>query len=184
MSNGLRRRRIGAARRRAAGFTLIELSIVLVVLMLFVALVTPNLTAVKRSRELAQLNASIARMPVQAQNEARSSQKPVTIRIDGSSVVMERTPVTGAAESVRQVDLTSDVQIEAAQLNNATADPGTWRWTVYPDGASDSGGLQFLEGSARKSLVITSTGEIRWIADALPDTAQDRWTAGELQQRG
>ena len=161
-----------------------ELCIVLVVLMLFVALVVPNLAAVKRSRELAKLEASIARLPVQAQNEARSSGTPVTIRVEGSSLIMERTPATGDAQTVRQIDLTGDIQVAAAQLNNAVADPGSWRWTVYPDGTSDSGGLQFSEGATQKSVVITSSGEVRWLSDALPDATRDRWQAGALQQRG
>jgi Tfp pilus assembly protein FimT len=175
---------IGARRRTAAGFTLIELCIVLVVLMLFVGLVVPNLAAVKRSRELAVVEASIARLPIQARNEALTAKTPVTIRVSGSSLIMERTPTTGEAQSVRQVDLIDGIQIEAAQLNGQTVSGDGWKWTVYPDGTSDSGGLQFIEGSLQKSLLMTDKSETRWLGEALPDTTQDRWQAGELQQRG
>ena len=182
----LPRRRPG---RRA--FTLIELTLVIAVLALMVALVVPNLLAIKRSRDLLNLEAAIGRLPAEARNAAVKSGRPVTLQITGDALVMQQSQTdastaqtNGTSAQMKQVSLGSGIVVENAQQNGQPVDPSAWLWTAYPDGTADSGGLEFTEGSAVKSLVIPRDMNARWVDGALPDTSQDKWTAGELLQRG
>jgi type II secretory pathway pseudopilin PulG len=170
--------------RRNTGFTLMEMSIILVVLALFAALVVPNVVAIKRSRDLAALEADVARLPVTGRNEARSARVPVALRVDDTDLVLERRPPDADPQVVKRVPLTGDLRIESARNANGLTDVATWTWTVYPDGSADAGGLEFSEGQNRKSLTLETDGGSRWMSGDLPDDLDEKWPAGELEKRG
>lgn len=164
-------------------FTFVEVSVVITVLLLMAAVMLPRLSAVKKSRDLRSLEAKVARLPVEARNEAVKSSAPVTIRLSDTALVMERTPANGSAEQVKQIDLGSTMQVDDAQRNGQEAAPASWQWTAYPDGTSDSGGLTVIEGDQRKSLIMPKAGFPTWVTGDLPDASQDQWPAGDLLQR-
>jgi len=157
--------------------------VVIAVLLLMAALIAPNLVAVQRSRDLRNLEAKVARLPVEARNEAVKSSTPVTIRLSDTALVMERTPANDTAEPVKQIDLGTTMQVDDAQRNGQEVAATSWQWTAYPDGTSDSGGLTVIEGDQRKSLVVPKTGFPTWVIGDLPDSSQDQWPAGDLLQR-
>lgn len=177
----LKRKRRGQGQQ---AFTLIELVLVVLVLSAMVAIVVPRLIAIKKSRDLTNLEASIARLPTLARNAAMSSGKPVTLQISDDTLVMQQSQTDGsAAQQLKQVPLGNQITVENTQLDSKTVDPTAWTWTAYPDGSADSGGLEFTEGTVQKSLVIPRDRNVRWIDGALPDTSGDEWTAGQLLPR-
>jgi type II secretory pathway pseudopilin PulG len=157
--------------------------VVCAVLIIIAAAIMPNMIAITRSRSLKDLEGSVARLPAEARNEAQKSQTPVQIRVSGTMLVMEQVPPDGAPVQVEQVDLGSDISIDAAQLNGQSTDIGSWTWMVYPDGSADSGAMQFSEGQVVKSLVLTASGDSRFITGPMPDQSADQWPAGQLLQR-
>lgn len=161
-------------------FTLVELTVVCAILVIIAATIVPNLVAVTRSRSLKDLEGNVARLPAEARNEAVKSQTPVRLRVSGTTLVMERVPATGEPAQVKMVDLGDSLTVDAAQQNGKTTDAGSWVWMVYPDGSADSGGVEFTEGQAQKSLVLSANGGVQWIDGPLPDSAQDTWPAGQL----
>lgn len=170
----------GSSRCRR-GSTLIEMNMVVFLLLVMATLVLPGVVALKRSSDARALEDAIARLPIEAKNEARKSQVPVVMKVDGSTLVISRQPDTGALEEVKHVDLGTDFRIEKAQQNGQDTSPNEWQWTVYPDGSADAGGLEFSEGSKPKAMVLSKDGGIRWLQDRLPETGQDQWQAGMLQ---
>jgi len=166
------------------GFTLIEVILVIMVLSIMAALVVPRLIAIKNSRDLMSLEASIARLPTLARNAAVSSGKPVTLQISGDALVMQQSQTDGTTTQMKQVSFNNLITVDNTQLGSKPVDPTAWTWTAYPDGTSDSGGLEFTEGKAQKSLVIPRDRNVRWVDGALPDTTGDEWTAGDLLPRG
>jgi type II secretory pathway pseudopilin PulG len=174
---------ISPAIKRAHGFTLIELTVVCAILIVIAGAIVPNLLTLTQSRSLKDLEGNVARLPVEARNEALKSQNPVRLRISGTMLVMEQVPATGDPIQVKQVDLGENLQIDTVQLNGKPSDIGSWEWTVYPDGSADSGGIQFTEGKAEKSMVLSQNGTSQWISGELPDQTQDQWPAGQLLQR-
>jgi len=170
-------------RHGSLAFTVVELNIVILILLLAAALIIPSIKSIQQSRAIKDLEGSVARLPIEAKNDAVKSQVPVTLLVQNNELVLQEAPATGAATTIKQVALGQDLQVTAAQLNGQTADPGTWTWTAYPDGTSDAGGLQFTEGSAIRSLVLYKDGTSNWKTGELPDVSTQQWPAGQLQRR-
>lgn len=169
--------------RAFQAFTLIELIVVLFVLLLITTAIVPSVVALQRSRRLKSLEARIIRLPLEARNEAARSGTPMRLRVDGAALVLDRAPTNGESEEIKRVALGNSVQVEDAQQGGRPIGTDSWQWTVYPDGSAEDGGLQFVERSTRKSLVLFSDGRARWLSGDLPDQSQDRWPVGQLQQR-
>jgi type II secretion system protein H len=169
--------------RRNSGFTLVEMSVVIAVLVLMTGIVVPNLVALKRSRDLATLEASVARLPVDARNEARTARVPVALRVDNGALVLERRPTNADPQEVTRVALNDDLKVDSARTGDQTIDFGSWTWTVYPDGSAEAAGLTFVEGQDRKAMVLSADGGAQWINGDLPDQGTDTWPAGQLEQR-
>jgi len=178
-----RGRRGGFGGRVGRGFTLIEMTVVIAILLLMAAYIVPNAVAFLKSRTTQDLEASVARLPAEARNEAVGKQVPVHLRLDGTQIMMEDAPVDGQTTAVKHVDLGSNLTVEVMQLNGQTSDTGSWVWTAYPDGTTDKGGIQFGDGSTSKSLVFGANGGTRWVDGVLPDQSLDQWPAGSLQTR-
>lgn len=167
--------------RRA--FTLIEAISVTAILLLTAALVTPSVVASQRSRALRDAVAALRRLPDQARAEARRTDAPVALRVDGDALVLETVPADGDPVELRRLVLDPDVAVDTTRRDGQDVDAASWSWTVYPDGTSDAAGIAFQIGGATKSLMLERTGNIRWIEGPLPDEAEERWSAGERVPR-
>lgn len=165
------------------GFTLVELIVVLFILLLMTTAVVPRVVAIQRSRRLKDVEARIIRLPAEARNEAVRAGTPVRLRLDGAALVIERAPLNGTPEEVKRVALGSGIAVDSVEQGGQPANTGSWQWTVYPDGSADAGGIQFGEGAAQKSLLLSSDGSARWLLGDLPDGTPERWPAGQLRQR-
>jgi type II secretory pathway pseudopilin PulG len=168
------------------GFTLIELTVIVFILLLVSAAVVPNVVSLGLSRDLKNREGKLARLPAEARLEAARTGKPVRLRVEDTDLVMEAVPAngTGKAQRIKQVNFGKSIQADTVQLNGQPSDTGSWQWTVYPDGSAENGGIEFAEGKVLKSLLLSSDSEARWISGGLPEQAPDHWPAGRLHQRG
>lgn len=182
--------RVSSSRLGQRGYTLIEMIVVITILAVMAALIIPNFLAMKRSREIRDVESALIRLPSEARIEAQRSNTPVTLRVDGDDLVMERSSTLEEPDpvEVQRLELPEAIRVDAARLGTESSDLGSWVWTVYPDGSAESAGLEFLEGeSSRHSLIFPakSSDSSRWLEGELPlDEENERWTAGELEQRG
>jgi type II secretory pathway pseudopilin PulG len=191
------------ARRNARGaaFTLVEMTVVVTILALMAALVVPNLVAIRDGQRARAWAADVLRLPTEARNEARRAGVPVTLRVDGDALVMQRPPAPEPGEpadteaepqEVRRLDFPEGVTLEAGRRGRDAADAATWDWVVYPDGSADSGGLEFGTGGGGGSadghrtllLPARASDEPRWQDGPLREDADERWQAGNLVTRG
>jgi Tfp pilus assembly protein FimT len=200
-------------RRATAAYTLVEMVVVCAILALLATAVMTNLVAIRRSQTLRSTAADVLRLPTEARNQAATLKVPIALLLDGGDLVLERvavdeptntmgarnTPATsltiksgnkGGAGSqsngdvLKRVTLGGEVQVESAQSQGDSVDPGAWRWVVYPDGSADTAGLVLQFGAQRRTLYLPADGPPRWIeGDQMPDPTQDRWPAGEVEQR-
>ncbi len=166
---------------RGRGFTLVEMIIIVFLLLLIATAVAPNLFALLRARHLQDLEGRVARLPTQARNAAVRNQTPVQLSVDGTSLDLETVASDGTTDLIRQVKLGSAIEVDSVQKDGQAADTGSWHWTVYPDGSSDDGGIEFVEGAKRLALVLPAHGDSRWLRGDLPDQDTNRWPAGTLQ---
>lgn len=169
--------------RKTRGFTLIELIVVLFILVLLTTAIVPRVVALQKSRHLKDVEANVIRLPAEARNEAVRSGAPVQMRIDGAALVIERAPLGGSPEEVKHVPLGRDLAVSSTETAGQPADTGSWLWTIYPDGSAESGGIEFREGAASKSLLLASDGSVRWVSGDLPEGLPEHWPAGVLKTR-
>jgi type II secretory pathway pseudopilin PulG len=160
-----------------------EMAVIVAILILLVAVIIPRYAAIENSEQLKSLESSVARLPAQALKDAVKDQAPVRLRFDGTSVVEEEVPLNGAIEQLNSIDLGSSIQVDQVQKNYMDGNPSSWDWTAYPDGTTDTGGVQLTVDSETRSLIIPASGQVDWVTGPLPDESQDQWTAGQLQQR-
>ena len=160
-----------------------EMTVIVAILLLIAAAVIPNVVSVLDSEQLKSTEATIARLPAMARTDAVKDQNPVQLRFDGSSVIEEELEANGEVNQLQTIDLGDAVTVDQSQKNYTSVDPSSWDWTAYPDGTSDTGGLEVVIDSEKRSLIIPASGDAIWQTGPLPDESQDQWTAGELQQR-
>ena len=177
-----------SARNRA--FTLIEMTVVITVLALMAALIMPNMVAIKRSQELRVLEAAVRRLPSEAREESRRRNAPVSLRVDGQSLVMEQIATGEDAGSdpkeIKRVTLSDDLRVEEARQGSETMDLASWKWTNYPDGSANAGSVTFQAGTATKTLRLPARGEAEWTtgAEATPSPTEENWPAGDIEHHG
>lgn len=184
---------LGARHRQ--GFTLIEMSLVVVLLFLAAALVSPNLVAIRNSRKAADMRAAIVRLPIEARNEARKSGQAVRLRVADSALVLERISATTETSSkvidqgtsdaveVKRVELGSDWKVDGVWTDGQESGTDDWKWDVSPDGSATNGAIRFQENGATHSLSLQTDGGSSWENGDPKDTRQEEWTAGELENR-
>lgn len=184
-----------AYRDSRQGFTLAEMVVIMLVLVLMAAYILPNIAAYERTQEEKALEGQIARMPAEVVADAVRLQVPVALTIQGNDLVIEETPpaqmqtvnssqtqVTSGIQVLSQLSLGSDMEVASVQTGGQSADLGSWTWTVYPDGSASDAGIEFAEGRLTKSLVLQSDGQSRWLDSALPDQTPTQWPAGQLEE--
>jgi prepilin-type N-terminal cleavage/methylation domain-containing protein len=181
-------------KRHRHAFTLIEMTVVISILALMAAVIMPNLVAIKRSRELRELEWQVRRLPAEARVEARRRNARVTMRVEGDDLVLFQMPTADDTETdpieIKRVPLNGNIRVDAVRRGTESIDTSSWEWIAYPDGSSDSANIAILEGDTSKSLVLPTEGEARWITEAQqqdPDNPGDddeHWVAGEVEQRG
>ena len=184
--------------RRRRAFTLIEMVVVTMIILIMAGLILPNMVAITQSREMRSELAALQRMPTEARNEAAKARQVVDLKMDGDYLVMEKTdPQTQETTEIKRLQIGSQFLAETAQLqvvgvptvlmqnNSGSTDVASWKWSAYPDGTADSGGITFEVGPKRtqQSLYIPADGEARWVTGPLPQPTEQAWTAGDLEQR-
>lgn len=172
---------------RRQGFTLIEMSVVITVLVVMAALVLPNMVAVQRSRDMRLLKARIQRLPQEAAMEARRSNSPIVLRVDGDALIMERIPVGEEAGDdpveIRRVPMNGDIRAERVRQGQQIIDLASWEWRVFPDGSHPAVNLEFAEGERTEALVIEAAGDAYWSTGDAVEQEQE-WAAGDIETRG
>ena len=166
--------------RRA--FTLIEMTIVIGVLLLLSALIVPNFVAMKRSRDARDAEAALLRLPAEARDQSRRLKLPVTLRIEGEALVMERTPKDQDPQEIKRLVLVG-IRVDSIQQGGETWEPDSWQWVVYPDGSAPTASIELTEDKRARTLIIPADGEARWAAAGETTGDETQWEAGELEQR-
>jgi prepilin-type N-terminal cleavage/methylation domain-containing protein len=195
-------------RSSRAGFTLIELTVVITIVLFLALLVTPNMVAVKRSRDRKTSEAALLRLPAEAREEAVRSGRAITLRLEeNNTLVLEKAPAPVAntktttipattntsdtAEEFKRLTLSSGMQIELTG-NSAANTNSLETWKVYPDGTTgskESIELELTEGDKTKTLIIPPQGIAYWQENTEGNNSnninndQERWDAGEIERR-
>ncbi len=175
-------------RRPTSGFTLIEVTVVITVIAIMAVLVLPNMVAIEQSRQRRATEAILQRLPAQAREESRQLKAPVTVRMDGNDLVLERWFVGEDAgrdpEEIKRITLYGGIKITNVRQGSESVTPDEWEWTAYPDGSAPSANLEVTDGDNTRTLYYPSDGDARWLQNGEDDPTESGWSAGEVQVRG
>jgi prepilin-type N-terminal cleavage/methylation domain-containing protein len=174
--------------RNKRGFTLIELTIVIALIVMFAIAVAPNVLAQRRSVAVRSFFLGIRRIVSEAREAAVTQKATVYLTYDeGSNRLVVSRASTQEDSEQRQEFASLDVpdEIEPSDFRVAQADANAADWSVafYADGTSDGGSLQLDSGEDGRSLTITSAGYALVANGETPDPATEKWEAGSYEQR-
>lgn len=171
--------------RRSRAFTLVEVSVVVLLLAMFAALTVPRLAAFQKGNQLRQFRMNLAKLVAQAKATAMESGTTCVLRFEesGDRFELARTSVDADETVIQTLALPGEVQIASSRAGGQ--DTGVnWEASFYPDGSATEGGVRIDWGDSEESLIINGrTGTAVWSSDEIPDASTTRWQAGEIEQR-
>lgn len=191
-----------SARMNKRGFTLIEITVVVAVIVILAATAVPGLFAARRSREARAFFSNLRDLGVRARNEAIRLPATVVLTYDEaetrfqleveveeegtSSLSRSTTQETEPAEERLQgteVVVPEGITVQSFRANGDDTTASEWRIRFFPDGRSDGGGLQIEDAGIIQSWVVDDSGRERLLEVELTETEAERWEAGQHEQR-
>ena len=184
--------------RKYSGFTLIELMVVLTVLLLFAGLITPKIVGQQSARQRRESYNQVLRLAMRGREEAilNGQTYQLQYREGSGQVALLRQPVSqssvtaaaptassGTLEDVTSVNLPPEIRGGTFQLEGNSVGATDWKVSFFPDGKSEGGTAELVEGNAIRTLVIGKDGSARLQDGQSPQGVQDQWQAGELEHR-
>jgi prepilin-type N-terminal cleavage/methylation domain-containing protein len=170
--------------RRA--FTLVELTVVVVVLAMFAAMVVPRMTAMRESQRQRAFLEGMRRIAVEAREAAVAERTPTALTFDENAGRFEVVRVGESDErerALRSLTLVRDAQVTELRVESRTLTGAEWQLRFFPDGRSEGGGLEIELGNRPIAIHVAPSGVVRWIEGRLPPADQERWPAGDLEHR-
>jgi prepilin-type N-terminal cleavage/methylation domain-containing protein len=169
---------------RRRGFTLVEVSTVVVVLVLVVSVLAPRLVAMQEGTAFRSALRAVERMPSWCQARAVQTKQTVVLRFDdaGRSFVVEREEEGGGSEQLRTVPLPDGFEAAAFESDGLDSTVLDWRVEFYSDGTANAGAVEFATGGEPWTLRIED-GRGTLAEGALGGAGPTDWEAGELERR-
>jgi len=175
------------ARRRLSSraFTLIELSVVIIILMVTAALVFPNLTSMREGIEARNFLASLPQIASEARETAITKSATTKLTYDDSqkAILISQEKDGEDDKTLKTISLPKGMAIQDFQLNGDTSNAGEWELRFFSDGQSDTGGIEADDNRRAWSLIIDKYGIGKLQEGALPSESQSRWAAGDYEHR-
>lgn len=181
------------------GFTLIEMTVVCTVLMVIAALVVPNVVSMKTAETHREAYRAFLRLARRGRQEAMRSGRTYVLTVEsGNSLRLQREPASATDQDPRATQVTDDPELEDVdavqfpdgvntanlEIDHQSSNATDFKLHFYPDGKSEEGGIEFLEGATTRTLLVTADGVISLQEGNLPqDQNADRWEAGQYEQR-
>jgi prepilin-type N-terminal cleavage/methylation domain-containing protein len=168
--------------RRA--FTMIEMTVVILILALLAASIMPNVVSALDSNRRRNYRLSVPRLAGEAHNYAVQRGVTVTMRTNTEDAFEIATTTDGEEQTIRTLQPVAGVEVDSLLAADGS-DPGSdWMVNFYPDGTSDGAVIELSDsGAIYRYQVLKTSGKTRRIAedDALE---AEKWPAGDIAIRG
>ncbi|MEQ1823752.1 MAG: prepilin-type N-terminal cleavage/methylation domain-containing protein [Fimbriimonadaceae bacterium] len=167
------------------GYTLIELSAVIVVLALLAVLITPNLGRSLVANQRRGYRAGVLRLIEDAKMRAAQLGTTITLRSGENGGFQLSSRNTDGEETVLQsLDAVDGIETSGLFLKDGTENGSDWAVNFYPDGSCDGGSIDLAEnGSEIRYQIKPATGMVA-IVSTDTEIQEDRWQAGEFTSGG
>ncbi len=179
------------------GFTLIELSVVIVVLALVVSIVVPNVMTMIAGRRSKNFLSDVRTFSVRARNQAVETGQTMALDANGSEhgltisadTTTNSTSTNSTANAVTSTDplanlaLPNGTTLQTFKIGTQDSNEGEWKIHFYPDGRSDGGGFEIVQGGLTYSWIVAQNGSNKLLPGSYPDQTSEVWPAGEYEKR-
>ncbi len=173
-------------RRATKGFTLIEISVVIVVVTLIAALMMPNIMAMKSSREARNFLSAIRDLSVRARTEALNHGETMAMTMDPTNqqltVAVDSTE-TDADKNIASLKVPEGTTLQTYKIGTEDSNDASWKVHFYPDGRSEGGGFEINQANAVQAFMIREDGSNRMLMGNYPDLTSEKWQAGDYVKR-
>jgi prepilin-type N-terminal cleavage/methylation domain-containing protein len=167
------------------GYTLIELSAVIVVLALLAVLITPNLGRSLVANQRRGYRAGVLRLIEDAKMRAAQGGTTVTLRAgENGGFQIGSTNANGEETVLQSLSPVNGIETSALFLKDGTEASADWAVNFYADGSCDGGSIDLAEnGSAIRYQIKPATAMVA-IVSTDSEIQEDRWKAGEFTSGG
>lgn len=172
--------------RGRRGFSLIELSVVVLVLAMLAATVVPRLVALRRGDEVRRFKMKLPALIGEARSRAISSGETAVVQLQASE---NRFGLASGAESsesqAKTISLPGDAAVQKTRIGRTEGEASDWEIRFFPDGTCQGGAIEFrIDGSILTLVVDGRSGRAQWTEGGIPPIEDEEWAAGELEIRG
>jgi len=184
---------------RQRGFSIVEVSIVVFLIIMLTSIVAPSLGAMMRGQAAIGFRQELESVAQRARTQAMRQNRATVIKfnIDGQigwDFLEEATTDEQIAQDeddnfelgqVRNgVAPTETTSFTTYELNRENVSQNEWQVGFYPDGTADRAYLEFTMDNQTFVLIVNpTTGTTRVSEGTINDQEEDEWPAGEIEQR-
>jgi Tfp pilus assembly protein FimT len=184
---------------RQRGFSIVEVSIVVFLIIMLTSIVAPSLGAILRGQAAIGFRQELESVAQRARTQAITNNRATVIKfnVDGQigwdfleepvtdeQITRDDNANVGLGEVRNAVSPTANTSFDVYQLNKEDVQQSDWQVGFYPDGTADRAYLQFTMDDQTFVFVISpSSGTTRVIESTINDQAEQEWPAGEIEQR-
>ncbi len=165
------------------GFTLIEISVVVLIFAMFAALVLPRVIPLNWGDAVRKFTIELPGAIRTIRADAMNRGETLVLAFDSQlgQLIVQSSEGQQIGNSISVPD---DIEVSGARIGKNDATGTDWELRFYPDGTCDGGGISFsFDGKAQSLQLFAETGAGRWVDGELPEIGTDEWSAGELEQR-
>ena len=171
---------------RRSGFTLIELTILVGILLILSGAIVPNVVRAQEARKDREFFSNLQRMTGEASVRAVNDKRTVTLSYDPAArtfQTLEEATSDAAEVSVRDLAVPETVDVTTTLNGKDQVAPAEWKLRFYADGKCDKGGVELSYDQDPKSLVIEDNANSRWTTTPLTSDSNEDWPAGDYEHR-
>lgn len=168
------------------GFTLIEMTVVIMILALLAAAIVPNAASAVISNRRRSFRLGVPRLVGEAHNKAVQTGQTVTLTKTENDGFQIATNDGQSDQTVDTLDGVDGVTVESTLDADGSQGSSDWQIAFYADGTCDGGTIELGDNGATYRYQVTkATSKVKLLGeDEDPASGNDRWPAGDLAVRG
>lgn len=165
---------------------MVEMAVIITLVALFATLVMPAIAHWRAGDEYRAFPSKLINLIGSAKEDAVSQKQPRSVGYDestGEFRVFWTDPETSQEQEGQRLGLPAGIELGRLVLNSIDTTPQDWRLTFYPDGTADKAGIELRDQDDYLTVIVDPTGPARLSRQALPESTEERWSAGENEIR-
>ncbi|MFM9873600.1 MAG: Tfp pilus assembly protein FimT/FimU [Fimbriimonadaceae bacterium] len=184
---------------RRRGFTIVEVSIVIFMIILLTSIVAPSLHSLQRSQSDIGFRQNFESVAQVARSQAMRQNRATVLKFNNDGQIGWDFLEDPATEQQQTQDDNANIQLgevrngvsptdettfDTYQLNNEDVQQSEWQVGFYPDGTADNAVLQFTMGDQTFLFSVNpQSGSTTVRQGTIDDQTEYEWPAGEIEQR-